>query len=111
LKKPWSRALPAGRRWGGIRFSGLCHAEWASSAFRRGGPFGGERFADQRLDEFGDGAGVGVVGAERGAGGGVEAAFEEGAEDGGVDGAPVHVGGGAVQGGEVGGGEGGTSMV
>jgi hypothetical protein len=69
----------------------------ASSAFR-GGPFGGEGFADQRLDEFGDGAGVGVVGAERGAGGGVEAAFEEGAEDGGVDGAPVHVGGGAVQG-------------
>jgi hypothetical protein len=37
------------------------------------------------------------VGAERGAGGGVEAALEEGAEDGGVDGAPVHVGGGAVQ--------------
>jgi hypothetical protein len=51
------------------------------------------------------------VGAERGAGGGVEAAFEEGAEDGGVDGAPVHVGGGAVQGLQVGGGEGGTSMV
>lgn len=69
------------------------------------GPFGGEGFADQRFDQLGDGAGVGVVGAERGAGGGVEAAFEEGAEDGGVDGAPVHVGGGAVQGIEVGYGE------
>ena len=71
----------------------------------QGGPFGGERFADQRLDEFLDGAGVGVVGAERGAGSGVEAAFEQGAEDGGVDGAPVHVGGGAVQGVQVGGGQ------
>ena len=37
------------------------------------------------------------MGAERGAGSGVEAALEEGAEDGGVDGAPVHVGRGAVQ--------------
>jgi hypothetical protein len=69
------------------------------------GPFGGERFADQRVDQFGDGAGVGVMGAERGAGGGVEAALEQGAEDGGVDGAPVHVGGGAVQGLQVGGGQ------
>ena len=68
----------------------------------QGGPFGGERFADQRADELFDGAGVGVVGAERGAGSRVKAALEEGAEDGGVDGAPVHVGGGAVQGGEVG---------
>ena len=66
------------------------------------GPFNEQRLADQRVDQFGDGAGVGEVGAERGARGGVEAALEEGAEDGGVDGAPVHVGGGAVQGLQVG---------
>ncbi len=66
------------------------------------GPFAGERFADQRVDELGDGAGVGVVGAERGAGSGVEAALEQRAEDGGVDGAPVHIGSGAVQGLQVG---------
>jgi hypothetical protein len=85
-----------------------CFARRISGVLDRG--FGrphsaAKRFADERVDQFGDGAGVGVVGAERGAGGGVEAAFEQGAEDGGVDGAPVHVGGGAVQGGEVGGGE------
>ena len=65
-------------------------------------PLGEKRFADQRVDQLGDGVGVGVVGAERGAGGRVEAALEEGAEDGRVDAAPVHVGGGAVQRGEVG---------
>jgi hypothetical protein len=83
---------------GGLAF--LLLGPWPWPAAIRLGllPFGGERFADERVDQFGDGAGVGVVGAERGAGGGVEAALEQGAEDGGVDGAPVHVGGGAVQG-------------
>ncbi len=60
------------------------------------GPCGSERFADQRFDQLGDGAGVGVMGAKRGAGSGVEAALEECAENGRVDGAPVHVGGGRL---------------
>jgi len=68
-------------------------------------PFGGERFADEGFDQLGDGAGIGVVGAEWGAGGGVETALKQGAENGGVDGAPVHVSSSAVQGLEVGGGE------
>jgi hypothetical protein len=45
---------------------------------------------DHRLHQPLDGGRVGVVGAERGAHGGVQPALEQGAEDGGVDGAPVH---------------------
>ena len=66
-------------------------------------PFRQQRFGYHRPDQLFDGAGVGVMGAQRRAGGGVEAALEQGAEDGRVDGAPVHLGGGAVQGGQIGG--------
>ena len=59
-----------------------------------------------RLDDAQDGGGVGVVGAELAAFGRVQTAFEQRAEDGNVDGAPVEVGGiaqlGHVQYGECG---------
>ena len=64
-------------------------------------PFGQQRFGNQRMDEFGDGAGVSVVSAERGTGGRIEAALEEGAKYSGVDGSPIHVGGGGVQRGQI----------
>ncbi|MNF68744.1 hypothetical protein D3C84_506100 [compost metagenome] len=56
-----------------------------------GRPFCRQRLGDQRVDQFGDGAGVGVVRAKWGAGVWVQAALKQGAEDGRVDGAPVEV--------------------
>jgi hypothetical protein len=56
-----------------------------------------------RVDQLADGLDIGVMRAERGAGLGIKAALEQGAEDGGVDVAPVQITGGGVQFGQVGG--------
>ena len=50
-----------------------------------------QRPGDDGIDDAGDGGRVGVVRAQLAALGGVEAALEQGAEDGNVDGAPVHL--------------------
>jgi len=52
-----------------------------------------QRFGNQRLDQFGNRAGVGVVSSQRRAGRRIKAALEEGAEDRRIDGAPVRIGG------------------
>ena len=62
-----------------------------------GGPFGQQRRADQGADDFANRRRVGVVGPELGALGRVQAVFKQRAENRRVDGAPVHIGGGAVQ--------------
>ena len=84
--------------------AGVVFGEQRGDAFAGGSPFAGQRFDDERADQLHDGAGVGVVGAERGANPGVEAALEQGAEDRGFDGAPVHFAGG-MQGVDFAGGE------
>lgn len=59
---------------------------------RLGGlPFGRQRADDHRRDDLPDGAGVGVVRAQLGAHGRVEAPLEHRAEDRRLDVAPVHV--------------------
>ena len=54
-----------------------------------------------RVDQLGDGLDIGVMRAKRGAGLGIEAVLEQGAEDGGIDVAPVQVTGGGMQFGQV----------
>ena len=69
-------------------------------------PFRCERLRDQGINELGDRTRIGVVGPERGAGRRVETPLKKGAEDGGIDGPPVHLHGGGVKGGQIGGGKG-----
>ena len=57
------------------------------------GPAAAQRRHQHRLDDEQDVVAAGVVGAELGALGGVQAALEEGAEDGGLDAGPVEGGG------------------
>ncbi len=73
-------------------------------------PLGGQRGFHHRADEFEDGGGVGVVGAELAAHVRVQPALEQGAEDGGLHGVPVHAGG-LQQGHHVGGFQGGDGDV